>query len=90
MGLSAQKDIKSYAELCDEINYLISADFPALVNMLYRMDVSEARIKSLLEADPFTDAAKIIADLMLERQFEKMKTRKLFTRDDGIPDDEKW
>jgi hypothetical protein len=76
-------EIKSYTKLCDEINYLITSDFHALVNILYRMDVSETRISSALSGLPGRDAAQIIADLMLERQVEKVKTRQQFKNKEG-------
>ena len=76
-------EIVSYAELCDKINHLITSDFYSLVNILYRMDVSETRIRSALSGQPGTDSAKIIADLMLERQAEKIETRKQYKKKDG-------
>ena len=77
-------EIISYAELCDKINHLITSDFHSLVNILYRMDVSETRISSALSGHPGTDAAKLIADLMLERQAEKIKSRKKYkNKDEG-------
>jgi hypothetical protein len=75
-------EISSYAELCDKINHLITTDFHSLVNILYRMDVSETRISSALSGNPGTDSAKIIADLMLERQAEKIKTRNQYKNKD--------
>jgi hypothetical protein len=77
-------EIRSYAELCDKINHLITSDFHSLVNILYRMDVSESRISSALSGHPGTDSAKLIADLMLERQAEKIETRKKYkNKDEG-------
>jgi hypothetical protein len=90
LPLAHTKEIRSYTEFCDEINYLIRSDFHSLVNILYRMDVSETRITEALAGEPGMDAAKIIADLMLERQLEKMKTREQFNRNDDIADEEKW
>ena len=80
----------SYTKLCDEINYLITADFHSLVNILYRMDVSETRISTALSGHPGADSAQIIADLMLERQAEKIKTRKQFESNEDVPEDERW
>jgi len=80
----------SYHDLCDEINRLIVSDFNLLINTLYRLDVSETKIKAALVDEFNKDAAELIADLMLERQLEKLKTRNLFNRNDDIPDEEKW
>ena len=77
--------------LIEKINELINTDFQKLVSILYRMDVSEIKLKQLLNENPGTDAALIITDLMIERQEQKMISRKQFRKkDENISDDEKW
>ena len=77
--------------LANKINELINNDFQKLVSILYRMDVSEMKLKQLLKENAGTDAGLIIADLMIERQEEKIKFRQQFNkRDENISDDEKW
>jgi hypothetical protein len=77
--------------LAEKINDLITNDFQKLVSILYRMDVSEIKLKQLLTENPGTNAALIITDLMIERQAEKIKSRQQFSkRDENISDDEKW
>src|SRR5687768_7340636 len=77
--------------LAERINELVNADFQKLVSILYRMDVSESKLKQLLTDNHGTDAGLIIADLMIERQDEKIKSRQQFSkRDENINDDEKW
>jgi len=77
--------------LAEKINELITNDFQKLVLILYRMDVSEIKLKQLLIENPGTNAALIIADLMIERQAEKIRSRQQFSRpDENISDDEKW
>ena len=79
-----------YQQLLHEISRLIEKDFQALVNILYRMDVSEEKIRLGLQQFPARDAAELIAELILERQAEKIRTRHLFNRDANIPDEDKW
>ncbi len=70
---------------------LYNNDFQKLVSILYRMDVSETKLKQLLTDNPGADAGIIIADLMIERQAEKIKSREQYSkRDENISDDEKW
>ena len=77
--------------LVDKINDLINNDFQKLVSILYRGDVSEIKLKQLLNENPGTNAALIIADLMIERQAEKIRFRQQFNkRDENISDDERW
>jgi len=73
------------------INYLIEHDFQKLVSVLYRVDVNEKKLKHLLKENIDEDAGLIIADLIIERQLQKIKSRKEFRRnDDQIADEEKW
>ena len=77
--------------LAERINDFINNDFQRLVSILYRMDVSETKLKQLLTHNPGTDAGMIIADLMIERQAEKIKSREQYRkRDENISDDDKW
>ena len=78
-------------KLALHINHLIQHHFEQLVSLLYRIDVSEAKIKSLLQLQPNEDAAEIIAALIIERQVEKIKTRNLFRQsDNNFNEEEKW
>lgn len=77
--------------LVSEINNLINTDFQKLVIILYRMDVSETKLQLLLKDNPNTDAGLLIANLMIEREIQKIKTRQQFRqRDNNIDEDEKW
>ena len=87
-----EQDTSFWKELlAKKINELINNDFQKLVLILYRMDVSEIKLKQLLNENPGTNAAVIIADLMIERQAEKIRSREQFSRrDENISDDERW
>ena len=77
-------------KLATHINFLINNEFEKLVFYLYRIDVSEAKIKALLHANDGENAASLIAGLIIERQLQKIESRKKFSRDSKIGDDEKW
>jgi hypothetical protein len=73
------------------INQLIQTDFQKLISLLYRIDVSEPKIKHLLQQNPEEEAGKIIAALIIERQLQKIKTRQQFNRQqDDFTEEEKW
>jgi hypothetical protein len=73
------------------INYLIEHNFQKLVSLLYRIDISEPKLKKLLNDHPGTDAGNIIAELIIERQQQKIKSRQQFSRrDNDIDENEKW
>ena len=78
-------------KLAENINHLIIHDFNKLVSLLYRVDVNEAKLKHLLKENPGSDAGNIIADLIIERQLQKIKSRQQFLqRDKSIDDEDKW
>jgi hypothetical protein len=80
-----------YEQLKHAVNDLINNDFDSLLQLLYRVDVSEQKLRKVLADFPAADAAGIITNLLLERQLQKIKSRNENTqRDDDIPDDEKW
>ncbi len=86
--ISAEQILSTLAE---RINQLITTDFNELLRILYRLDVSEPKLKQLLKEHPDADAGKLIAQLIVERQVQKQKSRQQFRqRDETIPDDEKW
>ena len=73
------------------INELINKDFQALVQLLYRIDVNEKKIRQYLNEHPHEDAAGVLADLIIERQQQKMDTRKKFKTNPGAGSaEEKW
>lgn len=72
------------------INDLINHDFEKLIYYLYRIDVDENKMRSLLTAREGENAAGLIADLIIERQLQKIESRKENTPSENIPDEEKW
>jgi hypothetical protein len=70
------------------INELIKNDFSRLVQILYRIDVSEAKLKNILNANPTEDAGKLIAQVVLERLAATKKARESFNFAPRIDDTE--
>lgn len=73
--------IKTIAKLDDHdlllslaayVNELIMTNFERLVQLLYRIDVSEEKLKKLLRQNPESNAGLIIASLIIERQKQKI------------------
>jgi N-acetylglucosamine kinase-like BadF-type ATPase len=76
--------------LAGHINHLINTNFEKLVYYLYRIDVNETKMKQLLQAE-HKNAGDLIAQLIIERQVQKIKSRKEFRkRNDAVDDEEKW
>ena len=72
------------------INHLITNDFNLLISLLYRLDISEEKLQTLLKQNQQEQAGKLIAQLIIERQLKVIKTRKTFKGNNDIPEDEKW
>jgi hypothetical protein len=70
------------------VNYLIIHDFNKLVTILYRIDINEKLLRTKLETEE-KDAGAVIADMIIERQIQKLKTKQEF-RSDNISGEDKW
>ena len=80
-----------HSHLSSYINQLIKNDFDKLISYLYRIDVNEQKLKTLLQQSPQEDAGNLIATLIIERQEQKIKTREQFSqRDYDFDEEEKW
>ena len=75
--------------IANQVNYLINHDFNKLVRILYKVDISEQQLKINLQEHK-EDAAMVIAEMIFEREMQKIKTRKQFKTGDDIPENEKW
>ncbi len=60
------------------INDLILNNFERLIAILYKADVDEIKLKRILKENAGKDAAEIIASLIIERELQKIETRKKF------------
>jgi hypothetical protein len=81
------------ARLEELINHLLNNDFEKLINILYRIDVSESKLKKLLKENPGINASSIIAGMIIERQLQKIRSRGQFTQPknhDDKDENEKW
>jgi hypothetical protein len=72
------------ALLAERVNDMINGDFSALVRLLYRIDVSESKLRQLLQENTTMDADRTIARLILERQWQKIITRKKYSQRDPM------
>jgi hypothetical protein len=77
-------------DLAITINELIKNDFSKLVQLLYRIDVSEAKLKYILQTHPNEDAGKLIAAVVIERLAATKKAREMFStpKEDDLIDNE--
>lgn len=72
------------AALSERINQLMTGNPDQLFSMLYRLDISERKIKLVLQQQE--NISLHLAQLIYERQLEKAASRKHFGRQ--MPDDD--
>jgi len=54
--------------------YLVDNDFPKLIQILYKADVDQYKLKELLETTEGKSSAEVIADAYITRQKTKIET----------------
>ena len=80
-----------HGQLISLINELINKDFQALVQLLYGIDVDEKKIRHSLDQNSDIASASILADMIIERQLQKIKSRDDFNKNNGHRnDEERW
>ena len=72
------------SDLITYINDCIQHDFNKLVQLLYRIDVSEEKLKYILQLNPNEDAAKLIAAVIIERLAATRAARASFSATNKI------
>jgi hypothetical protein len=68
------------ALLAERVNDMINKDFNALIQLLYRIDVNEAKLRGVLRDNQASDAGQLIARMILERQWQKILTRREYNQ----------
>ena len=63
-------------KLAGFINDLVANDFEQLLRILYRVDIDELKLRTVLHQNPDRDAGGLIAELMIERQLQKIHSKK--------------
>jgi hypothetical protein len=77
--------------LAQQINRLIDQDFQQLLFLLYKVDVDEKKLKRVLQANKEADAGLLIAQLVIERQKQKLASRANFIpNENDNSNEERW
>jgi hypothetical protein len=77
-GLSSEALLRE--RLVEAFAYLLDNDISKMMNILYRTDVDENKLKGLLLSNSSLPSAEVIADAYISRQKEKVETRKKYSR----------
>ena len=60
------------------IDHMLDNEFEKLCNTFYRLDVSEAAFHHVLESTPKEKISGELADLVIDREIMKVRTRQLY------------
>jgi len=71
--LDSLEEFKIY--LTEKISELMINNFDQLLKILYQIDINEKKIKDVIHSDDNYKASSI-GDLIIERQLQKIETRK--------------
>jgi hypothetical protein len=81
-SLIPSTDIASLGEfrkyLTEKLKLLLDDKFDTLVNILYRIDISENKLSQLFSGNNKDSIPTTLADLIIDRQLQKIRLRKLY------------
>lgn len=76
--LNTLEEFKIY--LTEKISELMVINFDGLLKILYQIDINEIKIKNVIHSNIKYKASQI-ADLIIERQLQKIETRQKYKED---------
>jgi hypothetical protein len=81
-SLIPSADIASLEEfrkyLTERLKILLDEKFDTLVNILYRIDISEKKLSQLFSGNKRDSIPSTLADLIIERQLQKIRLRNMY------------
>jgi hypothetical protein len=69
--------------LAKRLIYLVDHEPEHLKWVLYRIDVNEQKVLTILAEQPLYEAMEMVADLIIQRQIEKAITRREYSKGSG-------
>jgi len=89
-ALTDEQYIDLKAEIETYVASIMQTDVPALVQLLYKIDVDEQSVALLFSTDNVAATSKEISKLIVQRQLKKAGIKKLYSDINNIEDDERW
>jgi hypothetical protein len=74
--LLSLEEYKKY--LTEKLKVLLDEKFDTLVNILYRIDISEKKLSRLFSGNNRDSIPASLANMIIDRQLEKLRLRKLY------------
>ncbi len=70
--------------LTHRVAFLMKHDYEGLLNGLYLLDISEQKFSYAVEMSNNADKARALAELILDREIEKMESRRHYKRQGSV------
>lgn len=70
------EEFKTY--LTSKLSYLLTNKYDTLINILYRIDVSEEKLHNLFNNKKRDDTPAALAELIIERSLQKIRFRQKY------------
>jgi len=74
--LASLQEFRKY--MTEKLKFLLDEKFETLVNILYRIDISEKKLSQLFSGKNRDSIPARLADMIIDRQLEKIRLRKLY------------
>ncbi len=74
--IASLEEFRNY--LTEKLKFLLDDKFDTLVNILYRIDISEKKLSQLFSGKNRDSIPTSLADLIIERQLQKIRLRKMY------------
>jgi len=74
-------DVRTF--LIERITRLLDRNPGMLMSILYRIDVSERRVKQAMTGSSPAELPAVLADLVIDRQLQKLRTRRYYAKSSG-------
>ncbi|MFY0605167.1 MAG: hypothetical protein JXR10_00535 [Cyclobacteriaceae bacterium] len=66
--------------LASQLKILLDQDFNSLLNSMYRLDIKEERLKSILNLAPVAELPQLLAKEIIQRERQKVMTRRAYAQ----------
>jgi hypothetical protein len=70
------EELKKY--IAEKLSYLLEHKYDTLLNILYKIDVSEDKLGKLFSGSNKDSIPEALSELIIERQLQKVKFRQLY------------
>lgn len=75
-GIKTREALHAY--ITGELIHLMLNDMEGLLQLLYRVDVSEQKVKAAFARNDPGLIAPVLADLLIDRELQKAETRRMY------------